>query len=192
MKLKRPSRSRLASGHRGFTLIELLIVVGIMAMICAVTVPMVVRGFQKQVMRLAVSQIQEACFNARRQAVLQAVPTALHIRPLEKQFDVVSVGGASVDAGMVGGATLLPEEGEENPRPAAAGGFSAKLPDTVEIGAFRINASLDLEKADDAYCIFYPNGTSDEMQIALVSAEGEIRELSLDPVTGGLEVEIKR
>ena len=181
-----------ARARAGFTLIELLIVLGIIAMIAAVSLPVVLRGFSKSGMRLAVGQVVDACVTARRTAVLTGTPTAVRIVPFERRFDVTSAGGMVGDAGQVGGHRPVPD-GDEPPAPMTGGGaFSAQLPESVKIEFLGVNLVPDQQNDEEVYCVFYPNGTSDEMAILLHSDEGDLRKLLLDPVAGVIEVEIIR
>jgi type II secretion system protein H len=77
---------------RAFTLIELMVVVAILGLVAAMGVPSIIKAVQKEGMRKAVSDVQDACFAARKQAIFGKTKTAVEIHPQTGQF---SGGGDS-------------------------------------------------------------------------------------------------
>lgn len=73
----------------------------------------------------------------------------------------------------------------------SGGNFSATFPQNVWIEIMGVNF-LELQDAEEARVRFYPNGTSDEFTIVLVSEEQEARQISLNVVTALAEVEVVR
>jgi prepilin-type N-terminal cleavage/methylation domain-containing protein len=69
--------------RRAFTLIEVMVVVAIMGLIMAMGVPSIVRSMRKEGMRKAVSDVVEACSEARAAAILSGAKADLVIHPLE-------------------------------------------------------------------------------------------------------------
>ena len=173
MKLLRTSGFRRSS--RGFTLIEIMIVVALMALVMAIGIPSFTRAMHKEGMRKAVSDVLEACGEARAQAILNNAPAELVIHPLEgtmqvERHAVVSVDGAAAPAG-------------------GNGGYSLKLPRDVLIELLGVN-SIELQESDEARVKFFPNGTSDDFTLVLHSAQGEVRKISLEIVTGLADMEV--
>jgi prepilin-type N-terminal cleavage/methylation domain-containing protein len=66
---------------RAFTLIEIMIVVAIIGIIMAMGIPSIVRTMRKEGMRKAVSDLVEACSEARATAILSGTKADLVIRP---------------------------------------------------------------------------------------------------------------
>ncbi len=62
-------------------------------------------------------------------------------------------------------------------------GFSAQLSDRLYFKVLEVNF-LDCHDADVAKVRFYPDGTSDEFTVVLVSDTGEAKRITLDIVTG--------
>lgn len=71
---------------KGFTLIEILVVVAILGIIAAIGIPSMARTLQKEGMRKAVSEMVEACSDARAMAILKQETATLTIRPHDGTF----------------------------------------------------------------------------------------------------------
>jgi prepilin-type N-terminal cleavage/methylation domain-containing protein len=69
---------------RAFTLIEIMIVVAIMGIIMAMGIPSLVRASRKEGMRKAVSDIVDACSDARADAILNSKTSDMVIRPQDR------------------------------------------------------------------------------------------------------------
>ena len=78
------SRSR---DSEGFTLIEVMVVVAILALTLTIGYPAFVSMRQRQGLTRAQTDLQEACRDARRHAILTAQPTFLVFHPLEGTFE---------------------------------------------------------------------------------------------------------
>lgn len=72
------------STFRAFTLIEIMIVVAIIGIVMVMGIPSMVRMMEKEGMRKAVSDVQEACFHARADAILKGHTADLVIRPQDR------------------------------------------------------------------------------------------------------------
>jgi prepilin-type N-terminal cleavage/methylation domain-containing protein len=66
-----------------FTLIEVMVVVAVIGIIMAMGIPSIVRTMRKEGMRKAVSDLVEACNEARATAILSGQTSDLVIRPME-------------------------------------------------------------------------------------------------------------
>jgi prepilin-type N-terminal cleavage/methylation domain-containing protein len=170
-----------------FTLIEIMIVVGIMAIIMTIAIPSVYQQLHKDSMRQAIADITEACSEARARAVLNGVPTEVRIRPAEHAISAVEAGAAR---------DTMPSFGADmEPTTERSGGsriFSAKLSDHIAIEFIGVNLIPDLQQLDEVSCMFYPNGTSDELVVLLRSDRGEVRKITTEVVTGIPDVEVIR
>lgn len=158
-----------------FTLIEIMIVVGILAILMTVAIPAFVSAQNKTPMRNALHGVMEACATARAQAILRGSIVELRIRPQDYTFDVSPTG--QTEGAGAGGARPEPKAGEGHAV------FTLKLPTEVGIEELAINFQ-PFKEADLAAVRFHANGTSDEFTVVLRSLSGEIRRITLDPVTG--------
>ncbi len=167
-----------------FTLIEIMIVVGIIAILMTVAIPAFVSAQNKTPMRTALQGVMEACATARAQAILRGAVVELRIRPQDYTFDVAPTGQSEGSAGS----------GNARPEPKAGDGhgvFTLKLPTEVGIEELAINF-LPCKGAGAVAVRFHGNGTCDEFTVVLGSLHGEIRKITLDPVTGLADYEVMR
>lgn len=178
-----PPVTRHLSPRAAFTLIEIMIVVGIIAILMTIAIPAFVSAQNKTPMRNALQGVMEACATARAQAILRGSLVELRIRPQDYTFDVAPTGQREGSGG-----------GEARPEPKAGEGhgvFSLKLPEEVGIEELAINFQL-LKEAEVVAVRFHPNGTSDEFTVVLRSLQGELRKITLDPVTGKADYDVLR
>jgi type II secretory pathway pseudopilin PulG len=176
-------------------LIEILIVIGIIGIVMTIAIPSLYRQLHPESMQKAVSDIMETCSNARAQAILSASITEMVIHPMDRTF---TVGGASaapaeptrrLESLNVGGNEWRMEERHTTTSTPTEGGLSsAKISDKIQIEGIRLNF-LDYTEDEVVRVRFYPNGTSDEFSIFLVSDQGERRQIFLEVVTGLADVE---
>jgi hypothetical protein len=107
----------------------------------------------------------------------------LRIYPQERRIEV---GEANSSHGSA------PPPADAEPKPAAVGTpFSAQISDHVSFKMLDVNF-IDCLNQDVATVWFYPNGTSDEFNVILVSDDGEARRITLDIVTALPQVETLR
>ncbi len=178
--------SRITCRLGAFTLIEIMVAVGIIAIIMAIAIPSVYQQMHKDSMRQAVADITEACTQARARAILNGVPTEVRIRPSDRTISAIEAGGAR---------NAMPSYGADfEPVTKGSGGgggvFSAKLSDHILIEFIGVNLIEDLQRLEEVSCMFYPNGTSDEMVVLIRSDKGEVRKITTDVVTGVPDVEV--
>lgn len=155
----------------GFTLIEIMIVVGIIGLLAAMGLPSLNKVLQKEGMRKAVSDIQDACFTAREMAIKGNVTTAVVFYPRERRFGVAgSVDAAPSDGG---GTIINPHSGKTE---------AATLPAGVELRMLDIFRK-DYVQSDWARIFFNSDGTCDEAVIVLI-AKGQSAKITLEYATG--------
>jgi prepilin-type N-terminal cleavage/methylation domain-containing protein len=157
-----PQVSCSAPLSRAFTLIEIMIVVGIMGIVMAMSVPIVYKVWRKAPMTQAVKDIVEVCSHARARAIMQGTTTEVIINPKENRIALAGAGSAPQPS-PAPGVEALPTT------PAAAGsGLSAQLSRDIIIEMLDVNMSgIEFNDAEQVKIRFYPNGVSDEMKMLL-------------------------
>lgn len=198
MKLRRESKvegrapggSRLGtpSGPRpgAFTLIEIMIVVAIIAIIMAISIPSVYQQMHQDSMRKAVKDLTDACFEARSAAIMSGKTAELSIKLSGIRRVTVTLTGQTSD-GYVGG--------DDSGGAAGGGGgtvFTATFSDHltgIEAETFK---AADRELENEMICKFYANGTCDPMKVTLQSDRGETRIITTEVITGIADVEVVR
>ncbi|MEY4387117.1 MAG: hypothetical protein RLY20_2400 [Verrucomicrobiota bacterium] len=159
-------RSQRGIRLRAFTLIEIMLVIGILALVLAMSVPTIYRGMTKEPMRKTIVGLQDAFEAARAGAILTGQKTSVVFHPLEKTY--------SVEGGQTGG------------KPGAI--TSGQIPDTFGVEMLDVNM-MDFRLAESARVQFHPDGTCDEFTLVVVSPRNEYRKISLEPMTGLYTVE---
>ena len=200
--------SRALRTSRGFTLIEIMVVVGIIAIVMATSVPFVYRSLHREPLNQAVRDIVEVCGNARARAIMQGTMTELVFHPKERRLEVASAPPPAAAPQMTAkGKERNPyrvsvngtEVTQDEPPPQAAApsggnpagnlpgsGLAAQISDRVQIKGLFVNL-IEYTGSDEARIRFYPNGTSDEMLIILESPTAhhfEQRGIQLEVTTG--------
>jgi Tfp pilus assembly major pilin PilA len=167
-----------------------MVVIGIMAIIFAIAIPSVYQGMKKDAMRQAIADLSEACSQARARAILNGTTTEVRIRPLDRTINAIE--GSAAPSGP-GGSTYS-FEGDDLVEHRAGGGgiFSATISQAIIIEFIGVNLVPDLQELDEVTCLFYPNGTSDELVVLMRSDRGEIRKVTTEVVTGVVDVEVIR
>jgi Tfp pilus assembly protein FimT len=159
---------------------EIMIVIAIMGIILAMGIPSFVHFSRKEGMRKASSDMMDACRNARAISILSGQPMDLVLHPKDGTFEVSApvTPGPGADAAPANFGTPQMNQARTD-LPAA---FRATLPQNVGIELLAVNF-IFLEDAKEARVRFYPNGMSDEFTIMLRSDQGEMRKITLEPVT---------
>jgi prepilin-type N-terminal cleavage/methylation domain-containing protein len=186
------------SVHFGFTLIELLVVVGIIGIIVTIAVPSIYRQLHTGSIQKAMNDFMEACSNARAAAILNGAEADLVIRLNDRHVSIEQGSGGS-SASKLSSLNVAGEEWRMADRPAQGSGGKASasenartsftFSDKIQIEGLGINGE-DWTEDEVARVRFYPNGTSDECTIVLLSADGERRNIWLDVVTAQADFEV--
>jgi type II secretion system protein H len=181
MNLKKNS-SGVRHLNSGFTLIEIMVVVCIIGLIAAMSVPSIMSSVQKEGMRKAVSDVQDVCAEARAQAIFLHKPMAVVFHPAERRFEVADAP-TDVIAAPVDSADF-----DSAPAKAPASGkvSAATLPDGIDFAMLDVNMQ-DFVQSEWVRVRFFPNGTSDEMTVVLHSNDAW-RKITLEFATGMTEV----
>jgi prepilin-type N-terminal cleavage/methylation domain-containing protein len=193
----RARRSRASSS--AFTLIELMVVVGIIGIILGIAVPSIYRQYHPDSMIKATKDFMDACGQARANAILSGTEAYLEIRAADRQVNVVGgSGGGAAPQNRLSSKSVSGEDwrmAERNtssslpPAPSEGGVTSFKISDHIMIEGLGINGE-DWTEDEVARVRFYPNGTSDEFTIVLLSDKGERRNIWLDVVTATADFEV--
>ncbi len=164
------------SSRAGFTLIEIMVVVAIMGLILTMGIPSIYQLAKKEGMRRAVSDMKDVLTNARAQSIITGREVKLKFYPMENRFEIVA-----------GGATATPTEHpaplETTTEPAPNKTTAGALPADISFGMLQVNL-LNYRQSEWTWVRFFPNGTSDELRLVLVSDRGDVRGIELEPTTG--------
>jgi prepilin-type N-terminal cleavage/methylation domain-containing protein len=154
--------SVLKSGHGAFTLLEIMIVVAIIGLVMAMSAPSFVRINRREGMQRGLNDFFEACRVARANAIMSGQVAELVVHPKTRQFEVT--GSTS---------------------------YSATFPDNVWIELLGVNF-IELQNADSARVKFQPNATCDEFTMVLMSDDHQAQKISLEVMTGLVDLEVIR
>jgi prepilin-type N-terminal cleavage/methylation domain-containing protein len=174
------------SRFAAFTLIEIMIVVGIIAIIMAISIPSIYQQVHQDSIRKAVQDVTEACFEARSQAIMSGHTAELSIKLNAPRTITVTLTGQTSE-GYVGG--------DDGGGTSSGGGgtvFSRRFSDHltgIEAETFK---AADRELDNEMICKFYANGTCDPMRVLLRADTGEGRIITTDAITGVADVEVMK
>lgn len=175
---------------RGFTLIELMIVIGIMAVVMAISVPSFYRTIERDSIRRATQDVLDIFQRARTRAIVSGRPVQLVIQPKTQVLMVMPLEepeGLTLEDYVlqeVENALRADVAGEET---GSRGKDTMRLSDRMRILFIGVNFVADLQESDMVPVRFYPNGTSDEFTMVIVSDSNESRVFQLDVPTALLD-----
>lgn len=180
---------------RGFTLLEVMIVVGMAAMVMAISIPFVQRSIRRDAIYQAVHVVEDACHNARSLAIFHNATSELVIRPQDKAFTVRPGSNPHRPPARAPDDTE-DTDGPPPPKSSGFGGLASKpysgtLSEDTAIELLDVNF-VPYRDEDEARVRFHPNGTSDEFTIVLRVGTSAWRKISLDIVTGLPVLEVIR
>ncbi|MBN2477373.1 MAG: prepilin-type N-terminal cleavage/methylation domain-containing protein [Pirellulales bacterium] len=187
---------------RGYTLLEMIIVVAIVALLVALTMPAMRGPLGKSELRGAAKQVRTALAGARLRAIESGVAQQFHFQPGGNRFEVVP--RPTRDAGM----GLPFSSGQATRRIAAAVPRSPEEPEPDQLpGGVRFvgqqtaepspedspqTVRLDAESWSPPI-VFYPNGRTTNARIRLNGSRGFYADVLVRGVTGAATVgELKR
>ena len=146
------SRARAAA----FTLIEIMIVVTIMAIVMAMSIPLAKQAMNRQGAAHITGKISDVCSLARQQAIMTGKPAYVVFHPQGRRFEVVA------------SAAPAPQSLEHQPETPVAPDprSSGEFPENVTIEMLDVNL-IEHKDDEEARVRFNPNGTCDEFTIIL-------------------------
>ena len=184
---KQGTRTALHARERGFTLIELLIVTAIIAMVSTIGVPAVFRAVQKKdPLTQGVSDVMEACAQARAAAIMRCTPMVVKFLPYEYTFKVEAMP-QDINAAMSWNNQIA--QRHQNAASNDSGMKYAPYTKSTytlheDLGLDMLDVNMTEHKDDDVVISrFFPNGTADLLTV-VISYEGEFRRITVDMVTG--------
>ena len=164
------NKSQLNMKKRAFTLLEVMIVVGIMAMIMAVSLPALRFAGKQEPLDMAVEMLTDLTDKARADAILDR----------RKQLVVIDLESAEKGLGRFG----LPETQRQLAGDGQVVEFNME-PQILSTNRFPVEVSFVPQKVFEVW--FRPDGTCDGAEMTL-SEGGRVYQLFLEPSTGLTEI----
>jgi type II secretory pathway pseudopilin PulG len=165
-------------------MLELMIVIAIVAVVFALSVPAFVRSRNAAGLRKGVTEVMEACNEARAHAILRGVPMEVVIVAEDGLVDVrPATAGSPVPKELAAEDTPEPNEPTASAGPPLKSSKARRLPDDVAIELFDVNFVNQMEFTEGRVR-FFPNGSSDECTIVLLWNNRQRAKISLEVVTG--------
>jgi len=159
---------------RAFTLVEIMVVVAVMGLLVGISIP-AFRSFAKKApLEQGISDVESLCRQARAEAIVRQQSVDVLFNEAEK-IVVLTTAARVINAPdpFTGLMIKTTEETQLIDR--------AFLPFMVDLQI--IEPELDEFTLDEIRIRFYPNGTSETLELRVVG-DGEAYRLTLDPVTG--------
>jgi prepilin-type N-terminal cleavage/methylation domain-containing protein len=144
-------RQRANNCAAAFTLMEVMVVVAIIGLIGAMSVPAILQMRREGPMRKAVNDVLELCDRARAGAVMKDTTTHLVFNPHERQITLEGGDNNQALTTRLGQHPIM----------------STQFDPSVTIEGLGINLK-DCTEVEQAQVNFYDNGTCDEMTLILL------------------------
>jgi Tfp pilus assembly protein FimT len=166
-------------------MLEIMMVVAILGLMMAISVPAILRTMHQEPLRKAVNDVKTICYNARAQAILHGVTTSVVFHPRDGEVTLSSLADtAAKDAFTSPDASSR----ENSTAPVTTSALnSTKFDDSIIIDMLDVNLSENKD-ASEARVRFFPDGTSDEMTLIIHSID-QYRKMTLEVTTGLVSVE---
>jgi len=147
-----------------------MVVVAIIGLVLAMGVPSLQMALNKEGMRKGVSDVLDACSEARARAIFQGKTTEIVFYPQDNRWAITDASSSEDQMA----ADNSSDDNHSAPVPAEhspwSGAASGALPNGVVFAMMDINFEDYLE-SPDARVRFFPNGTCDEMTLVLHSRD---------------------
>ncbi len=166
--------------ERAFTMLEIMMVVAIMGLMMAMSVPAILRTMHQEPLRKAVNDVLNICSHARAQAILHGVTTTVVFHPQSGDVMLASIAPTNSADGFA-----PPDAPTGETTTTASNGSalnSTHFDDSIAIDMLDINLSK-CKEASQALVRFFPDGTSDEMTL-IIHAGDQYRKITLEVTTG--------
>ena len=157
---------------RAFTLVELMVVVAVMGLLIGISIPAFRKIMNKAPLEQGISDVETLCRQARAEAIIKQ--RAMDVVLNETEEIVALTTAARVINALDPFTDLVIKTTEET-----------QIIDRVTL---EVDLQIEVPKADkftldEIRIRFYPNGTSETLELRVVGDSGAYR-LTLDPVTG--------
>jgi len=163
--MKNPLANRQPPSAAAFTLIELMMVVGVLGLVAAMSIPSILQMRREEPMRKAVNDVLEICARARAGAILHDTTTSVVFHPRNRRIE------------LQGGDSNVALSTRTGNMPVS----STEFDPSVTIEGLGVDL-MDYTDAEYARVRFFPNGTCDEMTMVLESG-GHREMVSLELTT---------
>jgi prepilin-type N-terminal cleavage/methylation domain-containing protein len=170
--------------EQAFTMLEIMMVVAILGLMMAISVPAILRTMHQEPLRKAVNDVMTICYNARAQAILHGVTTSVVFHPRDGEVALSGLAATTATDAF----TSPDASSRENTAPTATSALnSTKFDDSIIIDMLDVNLS-EYKDTSEARVRFFPDGTSDEMTLIIHSID-QYRKMTLEVTTGLVSVE---
>ena len=157
---------------RAFTLVEIMVVVAVMGLLIGISIPAFRNITKKAPLEQGISDVESLCRQARAEAIVRQQAMDVLFNEAEEIVALTTAARAiNAPDPFTGLMVKITEE--------------TQLIDQValEVDLQIIEPKADKFTLDEIRIRFYPNGTSETLELRVVGA-GEAYRLTLDPVTG--------